>query len=155
MWSHILLEFPSNHFMPASTPVEVWSVTVFSCFYVIPVLPDMLTGIRDSQQQQRGGWRAKSYASRCHVGFFCTFLHKSNRDLGSVVDLFCSSWCLTWKSVTSIKSVKCPLVNWLIFCTSTEWLMTNNSGQDQIWHITDIFSAELSFKSIINSIWDK
>lgn len=48
--------------MPAGAPAEVSSVTVCSCWDVIPALPDMLTGVRGGRQRRgktgcvKGSW---------------------------------------------------------------------------------------------------
>lgn len=39
--------------MPASAPAEVSSVTLCSCWDVIPAFPDMLTGVRAGEAEKR------------------------------------------------------------------------------------------------------
>lgn len=91
MCSHVLLGFCSNHFMPTSAPAEVSSVTVCSCWDVIPVFADMLTGIKGRLGKKRvgeGQAKSKSYRSQCHVVFFILFCPNETRILSSVVSLF-------------------------------------------------------------------
>lgn len=55
MWGFILFFFSVWIFSvtPASAPAKVSSVTVHSCWDVIPVFPDTLTGVREEKRKEK------------------------------------------------------------------------------------------------------
>lgn len=93
-------------FMPASAPAEVSSVTVRSCWDVIPAFPDMLTGVRGGEAEKKrkkrvceGQLKSKSYRRRCHVVLFCTFYPKTKTGFELLCWFIGSFSCLTLKGL--------------------------------------------------------
>lgn len=69
--------------MPASAAAEVSSVTVCSCWDVIPVFSDMLTGIRGRQGKKRGRVKGSQNQSQNHTGVGVMWLFFAQMEPGS------------------------------------------------------------------------